>query len=157
MSGAPFAYKTTNISVLGLFAGDGGLQDVLAADDPDGTVVNLDRIEDRTDVSLARIGIAGVQLVGHQSRKCIDLLGVDSCGRAAKGPGLVEGCLRALALAFQGGGTLPQDIIQLNDAILNRPIKALQAIFRVAQFFLQGNQPLARGFSLRGLAFDQRL
>jgi hypothetical protein len=50
---APFAYKTTNISVLGLFIGDGGLQDVLAADGPDGPVINLDRIDDRTDVALA--------------------------------------------------------------------------------------------------------
>jgi hypothetical protein len=32
------AYKTTNISVLGLFAGDGGLEDILAADDPDGLI-----------------------------------------------------------------------------------------------------------------------
>lgn len=51
MSGAPFAYKTTNISVLGLFAGDAGLQDVLAADDPDRPIIHLDRIDDRADVS----------------------------------------------------------------------------------------------------------
>jgi hypothetical protein len=52
--GAPFAYKTTNISVLGLFTGDGGLQEVPAADDPDGPVVDLDRVDDGTDVAFAR-------------------------------------------------------------------------------------------------------
>lgn len=46
LSGAPFAYKTTNIAVLGLFSGNGGLEDVLAANDPDGLVVDLDRVDD---------------------------------------------------------------------------------------------------------------
>jgi hypothetical protein len=35
---APFAYKTMDISVLDLFTGDLDLQDVPAADDPDGVV-----------------------------------------------------------------------------------------------------------------------
>jgi hypothetical protein len=50
--GAPFAYKTTNISVLDLFARNGGLEDILAAEDPDGLVVDLDRLDDRMDVVL---------------------------------------------------------------------------------------------------------
>jgi len=58
--GAPFAYKTTNISVLDPFACDGSLQDVLTADDPYGMVVNLDGIDDRTDVTLPRLHIRPV-------------------------------------------------------------------------------------------------
>jgi hypothetical protein len=45
-TGAPFAYKTTNISVRVLFAGNDRLQDVFVANDPDGLVVDLDCIDD---------------------------------------------------------------------------------------------------------------
>jgi len=41
LSGAPFAYKTTDICILNPFAGDGGLRDILTADDPDGLVINF--------------------------------------------------------------------------------------------------------------------
>src|SRR5439155_22887289 len=67
-SGGPFAYKTTNISVLDLFAGTGGLQYVLAADDP-GPIVHLDCIDDRTDGALAGIGVSIVELLVHQQRE----------------------------------------------------------------------------------------
>jgi hypothetical protein len=46
VSGAPFAYKTTNISVRVLFAGNDRLQNVFVANDPDGLVVDLDGIDD---------------------------------------------------------------------------------------------------------------
>lgn len=58
MSGAPFAYKTANISALDLFVSDSVLEDILAANDPDDVVVNLDRIDDRADVALAGINVA---------------------------------------------------------------------------------------------------
>src|ERR1035437_6447605 len=72
-TGAPFAYKTTNIPVRDLFSGNHRLQYVLAANNPYGVVVDLDGVDDRADVGPARIGIAIVQLLGHQSRKRIDL------------------------------------------------------------------------------------
>jgi hypothetical protein len=46
LNGAPFAYKTTNISVRVLFAGNDRLQDVFVANNPDGLVVDLDGIDD---------------------------------------------------------------------------------------------------------------
>jgi hypothetical protein len=61
LNGAPLAYKTTNISVLDLFAGDGGLQDVPAANDPDGLVVDFDRVDDRADVALPGIGVRVIE------------------------------------------------------------------------------------------------
>jgi hypothetical protein len=39
--------KPPIFSVVGLFAVDGGLENVLAADDPDRQVINLDRVDDR--------------------------------------------------------------------------------------------------------------
>jgi hypothetical protein len=42
-----FPNKTTNIPVLGLFA---RLQNVLAAEDADSAVVDLDRVDNRTKV-----------------------------------------------------------------------------------------------------------
>jgi hypothetical protein len=39
--------KTTTISVRSLFAGNGCLQDVLAAGNPDGVVIDLDGSDDR--------------------------------------------------------------------------------------------------------------
>ncbi|WGS19297.1 MULTISPECIES: hypothetical protein [unclassified Bradyrhizobium] len=59
MSGAPFAYKTANIFILGLSAGDGCLRDILAADDPDG--IAIDCIDDRTDITPASVRLAGIQ------------------------------------------------------------------------------------------------
>jgi len=75
-SGAPIAYKTSNISVRGLFVSNDGLQDVLTTNDPDGLVVDFYRVDYRADVALARIGVAVVELIGHQARKGIDLLGI---------------------------------------------------------------------------------
>ena len=46
VSGAPFAYKTTNITVRVLFAGNDRLQDVFVANDPDRLVVDLYGIDD---------------------------------------------------------------------------------------------------------------
>jgi len=43
------AYKTTNIPVRGLFAGTDCLQNILAADNPDGVVIDFDRIDDRSN------------------------------------------------------------------------------------------------------------
>jgi hypothetical protein len=59
-SGAPFAYKTTNISVLDLSTCSGGLQDILAANNPDGFIVDFDGIEDRSDVALPGIDVGRV-------------------------------------------------------------------------------------------------
>jgi hypothetical protein len=53
-----------------------GLQDVLTTNDPDGLVVDFYRVDYRADVALARIGVAVVELIGHQARKGIDLLGI---------------------------------------------------------------------------------
>src|SRR5579859_6430274 len=75
--GAPFAYKTTNISVLDLFAGNGGLEDVLAADDPNGVVVHLNRVDDRADIAFAGVGVARIQLRVHQSCEGVDLPRID--------------------------------------------------------------------------------
>ena len=76
--GAPFAYKTTNISVLDLFARDGGLQDISAADDPDGLIIDFDRVDDRTDIALAGIGVrvlaavAAITTVGVEAIIAVD-------------------------------------------------------------------------------------
>jgi hypothetical protein len=99
--GAPFAYKTTNISVRDLFACNDGLQDILADDDSDGLVVDFDRVDDQADVALPGIGIAVVELIGHQARKCIDLLGIYSRDGAALGEGAVECGLGAFPFGLQ--------------------------------------------------------
>ena len=44
LTGAPFAYKTTNISFRDPFSGNDGLEYVFAADNPDGFVVDLNRV-----------------------------------------------------------------------------------------------------------------
>jgi hypothetical protein len=72
-----------NISVRGLFACKDGLQGILTADDPDGLVVDFDGVDYRADVALLGVGIALVELAGHQARKCINLLGIYSRDGAA--------------------------------------------------------------------------
>ena len=73
LTGAPFAYKTTNIPVRGLFTGNHGLQHIPAANNPGGPIVDLDGVEDRAYVGLAGAGIAGVELLIHQPCERIDL------------------------------------------------------------------------------------
>jgi hypothetical protein len=70
---------------------------------------------------------------------------------------LIESGLRALALLFEGGGALPPDVVQLNDAVFDGAVEPLQTIFCVAQLFLLRKQPVIGGLTLRGLVFDQRL
>jgi hypothetical protein len=73
LSGA-ICHKTTDFSVLALFAGDGP-RDVPAADDRDGVVVDLNHIDSRAGLLFADGGIACVQLVVHQPRESVDLPG----------------------------------------------------------------------------------
>jgi hypothetical protein len=65
--------KTANISVLDLFAGNGGLQDVLAADDPDGLVVDIDGVDERRDprVLQAQAGFRTLNIVVGNSERSI--------------------------------------------------------------------------------------
>jgi hypothetical protein len=75
--------QTTNSSVRVLFTGNDSLQDVLASDNTDRLVIDLDGIDDGADVALAGVGIAVVELFGHQSCKGADFDRVDHRYRAA--------------------------------------------------------------------------
>ena len=144
VSGAPFAYKTTNISVLGLFAGNGRLEDILAADDPDRLVVDLDRIDDRVDVAFAGVGVARIELRVHQLGEGVDLLRIDGGCHAALGAGMIEGGLGSVALGFQSGGALSQDIVELDDAVVNRAIsRFMRSSQSVNSFCRASNRPSA--------------
>jgi hypothetical protein len=70
----PAENGTTDFSVLGLLAGDGGLEEVLAADDPNGLVIDLDRVDGRADIAFAGVGVSRIQLRVHQSREDVDLI-----------------------------------------------------------------------------------
>jgi hypothetical protein len=50
----------------GLFACNDGLQDILTADDPDGVIVEFDRVDYRADVALG-VGIALSSLSVHDA------------------------------------------------------------------------------------------
>jgi hypothetical protein len=82
VSGAPFAYKTTNILVRGLFPSNGCLQSVLAANNPNGLVIDLNGAHHGADVGLAAVDIAGFQFFCHQSRKHVDLFCVEEVSLA---------------------------------------------------------------------------
>ena len=97
-----------------------------------------------------------VQLVGHQSRESVDPLRVDSGSRSAPDASMVKCHLGSLTLGLQRSGTLPQDVVQFDDAVLDGAVEPLWAIFSIAQFLPQGEQPVIGRFTLRGLAFDQR-
>jgi hypothetical protein len=59
-SGAPFAYKTTNISVRALFAGNDRLQDVLAANYPGSRVIKTVMSDGAGSKSINRIAIPSI-------------------------------------------------------------------------------------------------
>jgi hypothetical protein len=69
---------------------------------------------------------------------------------------MIEGGLGPVALSFQSGGALSQDIVQLDDAVFNRAIKPPHAIFAVGQFLLQSRQPIVGGLALCRLALNRR-
>lgn len=48
------------------FACDGSLQDISAADDPDGPIIDFDRIDDRADIALAGVDVRVLELFVHQ-------------------------------------------------------------------------------------------
>ncbi|WP_194456399.1 hypothetical protein [Bradyrhizobium sp. CCBAU 53421] len=68
---------------------------------------------------------------------------------------MIEG--RFGPLSLQSGGALSQDIVELDDAVFNRAIKPLHAIFAVGQFLLQSQQPAVGGLALCRLTLDQHL
>ena len=70
---------------------------------------------------------------------------------------MIEGRFGPLPLSFQSGSALSQDIVELDDAVFNRTVQPLQAIFAAGQFLLQSQQPVIGGLALRSLALDQRL
>jgi hypothetical protein len=59
---------------LGQEGGSGGLEEVLAADDPNGLVIDLDRVDGRADIAFAGVGVSRIQLRVHQSREDVDLI-----------------------------------------------------------------------------------
>ncbi|MEW6395664.1 MAG: hypothetical protein AB1582_14100 [Pseudomonadota bacterium] len=156
MSGAPFAYKTTNIPVLDLFARNGGLKDILAAQDPDGLVVDLDSVDDRMDVTLPGAGLRGIELLIHQTCERVDLSGIDNGCCTALGAGLVQRRFGAFPLGFESGGTFPQNVVEFDDAVLDRAVEPLQPVLGIAKLPLQVKQPLVGGCALGGLPLRQR-
>ncbi|WP_028160146.1 hypothetical protein [Bradyrhizobium sp. USDA 377] len=109
------------------------------------------------NVALPGVGVRGVELFIHQPRERVDLPCIDGGCGAALGAGMIERRLGALPLRFEGGGAFPQDVIKFDDAVFNRTVKALEAIFGIAEFPLQIEQPAVRRLTLRGLPFHQRL
>jgi hypothetical protein len=65
-SGAPFAYKTANLALASLATGDDGCQCSLVADDSNFVVVDFNLRDDRLEVGLSGLGIAGIELFSHE-------------------------------------------------------------------------------------------
>ena len=65
-------YEAMYISARRLFARNDGLEDVLAAENTDSRVINCDGIDDGADLGSADVGIAVVELFGHQPCKGVD-------------------------------------------------------------------------------------
>ena len=106
---APLPNKTANISVLNLFACDGGLENIPAADDPYGVVIDIDGVDNRTDIALAGTGIAAVELLVHRTRECVDLSSINGGCGTALGAGTIECRLGTFPLGLQGSRPFPQD------------------------------------------------
>lgn len=82
-----------------------GLEDILAANDPDSPIIDLDGVDDRVDVALPNVDVRGIEFFIHQPRKRVDLPSINDCGGAALGASMVQRCLSMLPLRFEGGGT----------------------------------------------------
>ena len=106
-----------------LFACNGGLQDILAANQPDGPVIHLDGVDDRAEVTHPGVDVRGIEFFVHQTRECVDLPGIDSGCGAALGACMVQRRFGAFPLGFQGGGSFLQDVVQFDDAVFDRAVK----------------------------------
>src|SRR5262249_29829794 len=65
-SGAPFAYKTTNLSLPSLATCDDGSQSSLVANDSDLVIVDFDLRDDGSKEGLSGRGIAAIELFSHE-------------------------------------------------------------------------------------------
>ncbi len=63
----------------------------------------------------------------------------------------------AFPLRLKRSCAILQDVVEFDDAVFDRTIKTLEAIFGVAEFSLQIKQPAVRGLALGCLPLDQRL
>ena len=135
-TGAPFAYKTPNIAVRGLSACDCCLQQILAADDPNGPIVYLHRIDDRGDVSLSRCYIARFEPFVHQPREGVNLGRVDGHGRSGLRACPIKRGFRLIAFLFERCRPLAQNIVQFDDAVLDRAVKPAQSVLTFGKLAL---------------------
>lgn len=157
LSGAPFAYKTTNILVRGLFPSNHSLQDVFAADNPNRLVTDLDGTDHGTDIGLTSVDITIFELVDHQSRKHVDLFRVDGYCPTALRPDPVEGGLSPFALRFEVRGPLSQDVIEIDDAVFDRAIEPFEALFGFLDVLLKGTESIIDRLALCGLPVNEAL
>ena len=93
-SGAPFAYKTTNLSPPSLATCDDGSQSSLVANDSDLVIVDFDLRDDRSEKGLSGRGIAGIELFSHEMGEGRQAIWGDHRTRARLNGDAIKGVLR---------------------------------------------------------------
>jgi hypothetical protein len=85
--------------------------------------------------------IAGVELLGHQARKGIDLDGVDDRRRGALCAGAFQCRLCLVALRFERRDPLAQNVVEFGDPVLDRAVQTPQPIFALGELILERDNP----------------
>ena len=95
-------------------------------------IIDFDSVDDRLDVALPGVGVCGLELFIHQPREGVDLPSIDSGCSSALGMSMIQRRLGAFPLRFKGGGTFSQDIVKFDDAVFDRAVRTLEAVFGVS-------------------------
>ena len=72
------------------------------------------------------------------------------------GAGAVESCFGAFPLGFQGSGAFAQNVVEFHDAIFDRAVEPLQAVFGITYLPLQGEKPAIDRLAPGRLALHKR-
>ncbi|WP_454002328.1 hypothetical protein [Afipia felis] len=109
------------------------------------------------DVALPGVDVRGVELFIHQPRERVDLPSIDSGCGPTLGAGMVQRRFGAFPLRLKRSGAILQDVVKFDEAVFDRAVKTLEAIFGIAKFPLQIEQPAVRRLALGCLPLHQRL
>ena len=93
---------------------------------PDVCVSNFDPRDHRLQVGFAELGIARFELIAHGAGEGVNDLGGQGHASSGLGGNPLQGCLGDIALVFENGNPIFQNVIEFNYAVFNGAVEPLQ-------------------------------
>lgn len=108
----------------------------------DDFVVDLDGVDDRTQIGLSERGVAGGYVLAHESAEALDLIRLQRDLRRKLNLDALQCGLGALAFQFEGSEPVRQRLVDVREAILDQFVEPAQLVVGLRDLLLQDARPL---------------